>query len=179
MGIDHVVIVSFGGFVGLTDALGGLHVDNRVPFANLWHRFAKGTIALRGDAALAYVRACYPFPNGYYQPAEPASVPERRHRFGYEPEAAGSHRHTIRGPVGGAVPAHRPGLDSGYVGRLAVSLRGARSSDVVRSMVPTDGTGTEQGQSVVYLDESAVAELASHLKDDSMPGFDACVVSIC
>ncbi|WP_375405708.1 hypothetical protein [uncultured Amnibacterium sp.] len=71
------------------------------------------------------------------------------------------------------------GLDSGYLGRLAVSLRSVRSSDVVGSTVPTNGTGTEQGQSVVYLDETAVAELASHLKNDSMTGFDACAVSIC
>lgn len=173
--LDHVAIVSFGGFVGLTDALGGVQVDNRVAFSNLGHRFEKGTIALRGDAALAYVRARYPFPDGGYQRVRNQRaflngvIGSVRSRKLLDPFAARSAVRSVAPYV-----LTDQGLDSGYLGRLAVSLRGVRSSDVAGSTVPTDGTGTEQGQSVVYLDETAVAELASHLKNDSMTGFDAC-----
>lgn len=50
--IDHVASINFQGFVNLTQDLGGVLVDNPRPFS----RFQAGSVSLRGDDALTYVR---------------------------------------------------------------------------------------------------------------------------
>ena len=67
--IDHVALVEFEGLRDLTDALGGVAVDNTFPFtsAHGGHTFDAGTVELSGDEALGYVRERYAFPDGDYQ----------------------------------------------------------------------------------------------------------------
>lgn len=178
--IDHVAIVSFGGFVGMTDALGGVTVDNGIAFDNLGHHFAKGTIVLRGDAALAFVRARYPFADGDYQRVRN----QRAYLNGVVRSVFDNGRQdplAVRSAIRAVAPylLTDPGLDSGYFGALAVAMRGVRTGDITGFTVPTSGTGTEGGQSVVYLETDAVASLASHLQNDTMTGFDPCAVSLC
>ena len=55
--IDHVATIDFQGFVKLTEDLDGVTVRNPIGFSSNGHTFAAGDITLRGDAALAYVRA--------------------------------------------------------------------------------------------------------------------------
>ena len=54
--IDHVAIIDFEGFKGLTDALGGVEVDNSVAFTRDGHTYAQGPITLNGEQALGFVR---------------------------------------------------------------------------------------------------------------------------
>lgn len=175
--IDHVAIVSFEGFVGMTDALGGVTVENRIAFENLGHRFASGPIRLRGAAALAYVRARYPFEDGDFQRVRN----QRAYLDGVVRSLLGAGPLEARAAIRTVAPylLTDPGLDSGYLGALAVSLRGLRSKDLVGFTVPTSGTGTEGGQSVVRLDEASVADLGQHLRNDTMASFDRCRVSLC
>ena len=67
--IDHVALVDFEGFKGLTDALGGVTVNNTIPFTSTHGKFtfAEGPITLHGNEALGYVRERYSFPDGDYQ----------------------------------------------------------------------------------------------------------------
>lgn len=70
--IDHVAIVDFTSFAGITDALGGVTIDNKHEFHNIngtgltgkRYPFLPGEITLTGDQAIAYVRERYSFSDG-------------------------------------------------------------------------------------------------------------------
>lgn len=68
--IDHGAIVDFQSFKGLTDALGGITVNNSIAF-DASHKkgkvFEAGPITLDGEDALAFVRERYAFVDGDYQ----------------------------------------------------------------------------------------------------------------
>jgi LCP family protein required for cell wall assembly len=68
--IDHWMAIDFAGFHEMIDAVGGVDVKNPRAFRYTWNvwkfehnkwddRFAKGTIHLNGEEALAYARARY------------------------------------------------------------------------------------------------------------------------
>src|SRR5690606_24328116 len=65
--IDHVVLVDFGGFVKVTDAVGGVDmiVEQTVTSIHPPYRtFEAGTRHFTGEEALDYVRQRYQFPDG-------------------------------------------------------------------------------------------------------------------
>ena len=68
--IDHVASIDFEGFKGLTDALGGVQINNPIAFsphgANGMN-FPKGVQTLNGEEALTFVRERYAFKDGDYQ----------------------------------------------------------------------------------------------------------------
>ena len=179
--IDHVAVVSFSGFRGLTDALGGVTVQNRVAFQNLGFDFPKGRITLGGEQALAFVRARYPFADGDYQRVRN----QRAYLQGVTQALLARGTLLNPGRLQSTVNAIAPyllvdqGLDSGYLGGLAVRLRDLRSDDLVAFTAPTTGTGTEGGQSIVFLDEDAMQQLGEHLRNDTMSTFTACETSLC
>jgi LCP family protein required for cell wall assembly len=68
--MDHVAIVDFAGFQGVTDALGGVTIDNPVGFTSSQlpgHYFAEGVQHLDGTDALAFIRERAAFPGGDVQ----------------------------------------------------------------------------------------------------------------
>ena len=179
--IDHVAIVSFSGFSGLTDALGGVVVDNSVPFAIGGERFPVGLQRLDGKRALLFVRARHPFPDGDYQRV--------RNQQAYLKGVV----RTVLTPgtlldplkVTNTVKAISPyllvdeGLNSGYAGPMAVSLRSLRSSDIRFFSMPTTGTSTVGAQSVVLLDQPRLAQLAQLLRADQVDRFTPCSGDTC
>ena len=64
--IDHYTEVGFGGFVGMTDAVGGVTLcpKRRIKDAKSGLNVAKGCQSMDGATALAYVRARYFDPKG-------------------------------------------------------------------------------------------------------------------
>ncbi|MGC9667122.1 LCP family protein [Planosporangium sp. 12N6] len=65
--IDHVVLVDFGGFQQVTDALGGVDMNIEQDITSIHkpnRKFTKGMQHLDGAAALDYVRQRYQFPDG-------------------------------------------------------------------------------------------------------------------
>lgn len=62
--IDYYVKVNMDGFADIVNAVGGVTVDNRLPFSREGHDFPKGKINLNGQEALAYVRMRKKDPNG-------------------------------------------------------------------------------------------------------------------
>ena len=67
--IDHVAVVDFAGFEAVTDALGGVDVDNPIGFESSLngHTFPQGTQRLNGAEALAFARERYAFTDGDFQ----------------------------------------------------------------------------------------------------------------
>lgn len=179
--IDHVAVVSFAGFSGLTDALGGVTVHNSIAFRERGEHFAAGDIRLNGTQALIYVRARYPFPDGDYQ--------RIRNQQAY---LKGVIRAlltpgTLLDPikVSNTVKAVAPyllvdkGLDAAYVGSLALSLRSLHESDIHFFSVPTTGTAMIGDQSVVLLDQPKLAELAKLLREDRVDQYRPCKGDFC
>ncbi len=64
--IDHVVKVDFEGFIGVTDTIGGVTVNNKIATAG----YPKGEITISGERALKYVRERKNLPGGTVDRAE-------------------------------------------------------------------------------------------------------------
>lgn len=173
--IDHVAITDFEGFKGLTEALDGVSVGNAIPFESEGFTYEKGVVDLRGDKALAFVRARYPFTDGDYQ-----RVRNQQAFIGGVLDKVLS-RETLTDPgrIAASVDAISPfltvdaGLDVSTIGSIAFSLREVRGDDVMFLTAPTTGTGMIGDQSVVFPDWEKLGSLSEALKNDTVPEFAA------
>ena len=176
--VDHVAIVDFEGFSGLTDALGGVDVNNPVAFSSSIadDSFPSGRITLDGGSALNYVRERKAFPEGDYQRV----LNQQTYVNGLVSSVLSAE--TLLNPfkVSSAVSEIAPylsvdeDLDAAAAGRLAFSLRSVRANNLTMFTLPTLGPGTSSdGQSIVVKDETAIAEIAEALDNDNMAGYPA------
>jgi LCP family protein required for cell wall assembly len=172
--IDHVVFMDFEGFKGLTDTVGGVTVDVKIPFTAAQtsdYHFAAGPQTLNGDEALAYVRERYAFPDGDYQRV--------RDQQTFIKALVGklASTQTLTNPVtiANAVNEVAPYLtvdssfNSAAAASLAFELRDVRASDIVTFTLPTDGIGwSTDGQSIVLFNAPATSALADALAKGQM-----------
>ena len=182
--IDHVAIIDFEGFKGLTDALGGVEVDNPIPFSPRHLEgayFPQGKVTLNGEEALAFVRERYAFADGDFQRARNQQI--------YLKAVMGKllSRDTLTDPakIGATVSAISPylkvdgALDSGYVAGLGFELRSLRSDDITFFTAPTAGTGTSpDGQSIVNLDFDELATVQEAFRTDTLQNYTPQVQSM-
>jgi LCP family protein required for cell wall assembly len=165
--IDHVALVDFEGFKGLTDAVGGVKVNVPVPFTagqTSRYRFRAGPQTLDGDQALAFVRERYAFPDGDHQRVRDQQI------FLRALLAQMARPETLANPVAVSRMVSQfapylmvdPGLNARAVAALALEMRDLRPADIVSFTLPTSGTGTStDGQSIVAFDQEATDALAS------------------
>ncbi|MGO4247966.1 LCP family protein [Paenarthrobacter sp. RAF54_2] len=174
--IDHVAMVDFEGFKGLTDALGGVEIDVKIPFAPAsgpmnGHYYAAGKHTLNGDEALAFVRERKSFSDGDYQRV--------RNQQAYMKAIISKTiaRETLTNPVtvSSMVSAVSPfvsvdkSFDAAAIGSLALGLKDIKVNDTVMFTLPTLGTGTSvDGQSIVVADTTAISEIAGALSKDQL-----------
>lgn len=62
--IDYVISINMEGYVGLVDAINGIHVENSLAFKVDKFNYPVGGIELNGEESLSYVRMRYDDPNG-------------------------------------------------------------------------------------------------------------------
>ncbi|MFE4196507.1 LCP family protein [Paenarthrobacter sp. NPDC056912] len=174
--IDHVAMVDFEGFKGLTDALGGVEVDVKIPFAPnsgpmKGHLYQAGKQTFNGDEALAFVRERKSFSDGDYQRV--------RNQQAYMKAVISKTiaRETLTNPVtvNSMVSAVSPfvsvdkSFDAATIGSLALGMKDIRASDTVMFTLPTLGTGTSlDGQSIVVADTTAISDIATALSKDQL-----------
>ncbi|WP_217132202.1 LCP family protein [Leucobacter chinensis] len=169
--IDHVVVIDFTGFEGLTDALGGVTLNNPIAFSDRGADFAEGKITLNGEDALKFVRARYAFSDGDYSRV--------RNQQLYMKAVLNElmSKETLTNPMRlqDAVSALAPfvtadaGFTSSYLAGEALELRDVRGKDVTFFTSPTNGTGTSaDGQSIVVPDWEAWERLAERFKNDTV-----------
>lgn len=177
--IDHVAMIDFQGFKGLTDALGGVEVDVRIPFApssgpKAGQVYDAGKQTLNGDEALAFVRERKAFSDGDYQRV--------RNQQAYLKAIIGKviARETLTNPVtiSNMVSAVSPfvsvdkDFDAAAIGSLALSMKDVRAQDTVMFTLPTLGTGTSpDGQSIVLADTTAIADVTAALAKDQVDAY--------
>lgn len=168
--IDHVAIVGFEGFAGMTDALGGIDVNVTVPFEREGHTYMVGSNHLTGKQALGFVRERYAFVDGDYQRAR------NQQEFIRAMMDKALRASTLSSPEAifrftSTVTKHLS-VDEGFTFQsmfeLGVSLRNITPDDLHFSTVPTVGTGMEGDQSVVYLDDAKLLALRDAFATDSL-----------
>ncbi|WP_166788944.1 LCP family protein [Cryobacterium sp. TMB1-7] len=174
--IDHVAVVDFAGFAALTDALGGVDIDNPIPFES-YHlsgrTFPQGLQHLNGTEALAFARERYAFADGDFQRV-------RNQQLLISALLSGlMHKSVLGNPttMGGVIEAVSPNLaideelSATDLVTLGVELRDVREGDVSFFTIPTAGTGTSaDGQSIVNLDWAALPALQEAYRSDSLSG---------
>jgi LCP family protein required for cell wall assembly len=173
--IDRVAIVDFAGFAGITDALGGVRVENPIGFTatNGGYVFEPGPIVLNGDEALGFVRERYAFRDGDYQRVRNQQLFVK----GVLNEILSAETLTNPVTINNLVASVAPfltvdaGFSSAYAAGLGFELRNIRRESLDFFTMPTQGTGTEGSQSVVYVDWDELAVLQQHFRDDTLASY--------
>ncbi len=173
--IDHVAIIDFESFKGLTSAVGGVTVDNPKAFKTVsGQRFEADTITLEGDDALAFVRERKAFAKGDYQRAANQQLLVK----GLISKVLSAETLTNPGRLSALVSEVSPflttdaGLDAGYITGFAVALKDIRANDVRFFTSPTLGTGTIKGQSIVKPDWDGLAQISQAIKDGTLGEYE-------
>ena len=174
--IDHVAEIDFAGFAGMTDALGGVTVESSTAFDARGHHFRVGPNHLDGAAALAFVRERYAFADADRTRVrnQQAFLRALVQRVVSEDTLTSPGR--IRQFVSSSSEylSVDPGLDFSTLVGLGWSLRDFRAQDLDTVTLPSAGGGTsDDGQSYVRVDQSAVASLSIALRSDDLSGWIA------
>jgi len=168
--IDHVAIIDFEGFKGMTTALGGVDVVSPQAFTTGRYSFDSGLNKLQGDAALAFVRERYRLPNGDFDRVKNQQAFVR----GMANTVLSRQTLTDPGKISEFVAALSPYLtvdqsfDVGTIANLGISLRDITPAQIHFFTVPTSGTGMIGDQSVVNLDQAGLDVVKQGLATDSL-----------
>ena len=177
--IDHVAIVDFESFKGLTDAVGGVDVDNPIGFESSHlkgHTFPQGVVHMNGDEALAFTRERYAYSDGDYQRVRNQQLVVKALISKVLSADTALNPGRLTEVIGAVAPylTVDAGLTSGYAAGLGLEMRDVRAGDITFFTAPTLGTGTsDDGQSIVVLDEAGLAEVQAAFRDDTLAAFAA------
>ncbi len=172
--IDHVAVVDFEGFQAITDAVGGVEIDNPVAFASSklpGHTFGVGKQVVNGVEALAYSRERYAFADGDFTRVR------NQQRFLKAMLSTVMSSRTVTNPatltrlIESVAPwvAVDDGLDFAYLTGLQLQLGDLHGSDLTFFTLPTSGTGTSiDGQSIVIIDTGALPALQQAFRTDTL-----------
>jgi len=172
--IDHVAMIDFEGFKGLTDALGGVTVNLNLPFTSdalPGKSFAPGEHTFNGTEALAFVRERHAYADGDYQRVRNQQEFLRAIIKKSISGATLSNPVAVSNMVGAVAPylTVDQAFDSGSVGGLAFELRNIRAQNTVMFTLPTGGVGTSaDGQSIVLADPNAIPDISGAMASDTL-----------
>jgi LCP family protein required for cell wall assembly len=168
--MDHVARVDFGGFVTVTDAVGGVDMTVEQTITSIhppYRTFEAGPRHFTGEEALDYVRQRYQFPDGDFA--------RMRHQQQFLKalldKAASMGTLASIGNLRDFVNsvANTMTVDTEFsLVDLGWQLRGLRGDDLVFLVSPNRGTGTAGGQSIVLPDRARAADLYGALARDRL-----------
>ena len=174
--IDHVAIVDFAGFEGMTNALGGVSLTNPIAFDSSHmkgRRFEQGPLSLNGKEALAFVRERYAFSDGDYQRV--------RNQQAFIKALVGkvltaetlTNPVTISNLVGAVAPFMKVDKDftSTYAASLGFELRDVRSDNMTFFTMPTLGTAMVGSQAIVRVNFDELENVKKHFREDTLLGY--------
>jgi LCP family protein required for cell wall assembly len=173
---DHIAVVDFEGFSALTDALGGVTVNNEKGFSpsELPEAFfPAGDIRLNGEEALAYVRDRMSFNDGDFQRVRNQQAFLKGLARGLLEDISLTNPNRVLDVVESISPylQRDAGLTPDVITGVAGSLQGITPDDLDSFTAPTTGTGTIRGQSVVVLDDAEIKTVKQHFANDSLDEF--------
>ncbi|REE02751.1 LCP family protein [Citricoccus nitrophenolicus] len=175
--IDHLAVIDFEGFNGLTSALGGVQVCNPHSFSSGQVNpsfFPQGEILLQGSDALRFVRERKAFAGGDFERVanQQRFVSAMVDQILTVDTLANPQK--LMGVVNSIVPfiTVDDGLDAATIAGYGLQLNGIRSNDIETFTVPhgdpAEGPG---GASIVLQDESGVEELRQALQTDDLDSY--------
>ena len=174
--IDHVAEIEFEGFKALVNSVGG--VDVQVPFnfdINIWS-FKQGVQHMDGGAALAFVRALYPFADGDYQRVRNQRAFLRGLYNTMKAKGALSNVASFQSAVESIAGYMRvdSGLNAAQIAQIAAPVLTSGDTTMRMTTLPNAGPGwSYDGQSIVIVNQAANAQLSYALQHDSMDQFMA------
>lgn len=175
--IDHLVAVDFQGFRDLTEALGGVEVENDIEF---WagqknpSYFPVGEVNLEGTDALRFVRERKAFIDGDYQRVK------NQQKFLEATVNEMTSTGTLTNPkrISEIVNSFAPyltvdeDLDAGTLVDYAITMSDLSSNNITSFTVPNAGVGeSEDGQSVVLMDYWGIDQMHTYLENGLIEEF--------
>jgi polyisoprenyl-teichoic acid--peptidoglycan teichoic acid transferase len=173
--VDHAAMVDFAGFIGLTQQLGGVAVDNPVETTTpAGIHFAKGRITVSGNDALAYVADNSNFPGrGQVLAQRQQSVMRAIVLKALQPQTMLNP--VVLSAVSQALAQHitvDASLTTPLIVQLAAGMRITNSGDIVTVGAPVLGTTTSDDGSEATLPSPAlIAELSAALRNDTVDAY--------
>lgn len=178
--IDHVALVDFQSFKGLTNAVGGVTVHNTQAFTAQngggGYAFAEGDITLDGQQALSFVWERYAFADGDYQRARN----QQAYLQGLMKQVLSTGTLTSVSTLMDTFNALKPylildeGLDLPAAVRLGFEMRDVRADSIEFFTSPTLGTGTSgDGQSIVLPNWPEIANMQTAFQTGTLHEFAA------
>ncbi len=168
--VDHVMLIDFGGFQQVTDALGGvdLNVEQTIKSIHPPYRtFNKGTNHMNGAEALDYVRQRKQFADG--------DISRARHQQQFlkalMDKAASTGTLTSPKKLNGFLQAVSKAVtvdDDLHLADLAWQFHGLNSSDLTFLTSPYSGFPTINGESVVQSDKEKASALYDAIAKDQV-----------
>ncbi|GIJ51480.1 transcriptional regulator [Virgisporangium aliadipatigenens] len=166
--LDHVVLIDFGGFTSVVDALGGVDLNIEQDVKSIhqpFRQFKKGVMHLDGAAALDYARQRKQFPEGDF--ARMRHQQELMKAIMDKAVSGGtlSNPMKLNSFLKAATKAVTVDQDLSPVD-LALQFRNIRSQDLTFSVSPHQGSKIINGEDVVVPDETKAKGLYEAIKND-------------
>ncbi|TFD22381.1 LCP family protein [Cryobacterium sp. TMT2-23] len=176
--IDHVAVVNFSGFEQVTDALGGVDINNPISFDSdhlKGHHFDKGSQHLTGAEAVAFARERAAFQDGDVQRVRNQQLLISGLLMGAMRNSMLSDPVKTSGLLGTVTPflAVDDGLNSAYLASLAWALRDVPEKQVTFFMMPIAGSeASSDGQAIVHVDWARLAVVQQGFQTDTLVAYD-------
>jgi LCP family protein required for cell wall assembly len=168
--MDHVMVIDFGGFKQVIDALGGIdmYIEQDVKSIHPPNRqFKKGNNHLNGAEALDYARQRYQFPDGDF-----ARMRHQQQMMkAILDKAASSGTLTSPTKLNAFLKAVTKAMtvDKDFsLADMAVQFRNIRSQDLTFLVSPHQGSKEINGESVVVPDKNKATALYTAVRTDKM-----------
>jgi LCP family protein required for cell wall assembly len=173
--VDHVVLIDFGGFQQVTDALGGVDLKIEQDITSIhqpYRKFKAGVQHLNGAEALDYVRQRKQFPDGDFA----------RMRHQQEFMKALLDKAASSGTLGNPLKLNSfltsvtkaMTVDNQFsLADTALAFRGIRSSDLTFMVSPNKGSQDVGGESVVVSDAEKARPLYDAVAKDTVADWAA------
>ncbi|AXR73300.1 MULTISPECIES: LCP family protein [Auritidibacter] len=175
--IDHIAIIDFEGFRDVTEALGGVEVDNEQAFSSGIRNpsfFPEGKIKVSGTDALRFVRERHAFNDGDYQRVKNQQL----FLEGLVDQLLARDVLTNPGTLSDVITTLSPylsvddGLDAETMLNYGLSMSNIRSSDIKMFTIPNAGADiTSGGAAIVRQDEAATDRMREALRSGTMDEF--------
>jgi len=176
LSIDHLAVIDWSGFRGLTDALGGVELDfDEEVQAAEGQTFPAGENTLSGEEALQYVRERKDLPGGDFDRVKRQQNYLRalmQQTLSNDTLSSPGKMLDVANSITDATKVDDQLTTNGII-QMGVSMRGIRGDDVEFLTVPTDGTGTVGDASVVNYDHENAERLWDAMAKDSAEQFIA------
>ncbi|MGI5246185.1 LCP family protein [Dactylosporangium sp. CA-139066] len=168
--MDHVLLIDFGGFKQVIDALGGIDMNIEKDITSIHppkRQFKKGMNHLNGDEALDYARQRYQFADGDFA----------RMRHQQEMMKAILDKAVSSGTVSNPAKLNSflkavtkaMTVDKDFsLADMALQFRNLRSNDLTFMVSPNDGSKKINGEDVVVPDKEKATALYDAVRNDKM-----------